>query len=1257
MGALTSTIANVNSTTNLENIYNNLNSTIANVQKQSFLRGVEGKSIQSTQLTFGEIVDTIYGVEEDYSRTKHILGLFFSGETYKSEWFTGTAEQWAEEVAKIQFDVYYTQNDDNKQLASSPVQIFIDPRLEFIKNYNGEYNFNDKSCTISIASPLATPEIVIKALPRLYFSSDTRTFCWEINGVQTGISAQGRDGEDATTRTLIEANAFAFDTTEYAPIIKTEYNSDASYFVYSFLDKNNDIVRYEGLETADDVTANNVYAQQIESGVLYIVNVKSLNKNGEIMLTDVNKITDITTPVSLPDFGDKISVDEDTTYELTDVNYVETTDNNITQSELRYYLKWTQIIQDETYSFVGYVTESQFITSGVYFSRLKRSDFKKQFSDVEYTIYYVTLDNTSAINLLSFIEQTSTDDTCENLKNITTIDSGSGTADNTIPSNFGLYTYTKTENSNDQPNTHVILPYFVDNGAEENLVFAKAVGRSNTIFKPRSSYASEAALFTDIVSSSTTPNKLTVLNYETDFKRNVKISNASLECSSTTGTTKIEPGLLVVDNAATINSTGTGASTTLSKPLIVNSTATLNNNSQTALTVTVNSTNSSATFPAVNIVSNSTVDMPLTATALRAEGKSIFTPVNNIQEGLRVMSKDSTTERAGSGFAAIMWGQTKFCGGGKYTNNGTEIRPTVVINSGSSTSEKDANGEIVHALKTIGAVSITSAQTKYAALSVENTGMYDNFNNALLVKGSSCFQSNTSSNSALRLTCYNGSKIDTTTPTALPDADKETNKPDWCLNVKGYSQFVGGGRDYSNKKRPVAYFHSRYTDVNAIETVGGALIGGSVSAKGNASITGAMSVGIGGDYVDIRLGTASTVGGSVIKDSNNNEITTGGGLFIKGSGNNPGTTIKNDRIVTGSVTASSASIPSLTASAMTITANVTKPILTVTNSSQAVSSSAAGGNAIYATGQSVFKSHNIENSAIVVQCKDVSAAKKYSLWSTGWSIFEGSATVKSSSSVGDGSLLVEGNATVNKELIVQGATSLNNSLSVQGSVTNHSNLRQKSYIAVGAAVSDDNADYYDSKNKLGSSGSTATGSTKQFLDVQIGTDGYIPCGNVSGNGGGIIVVKGTSAKTNNVGSINGTVICKDTITTGTLKTTGNASISGILTANKIGTVKYTNVSSKATSYTIANDVHNITFYNVSSNTFVINVLSETSNGFTITGINLVSSDGFIPTFSIAGKAKSTDNTKFSSATISIYDINGIPCNTNTTDKLIIQIQH
>ena len=277
----------------IANMINSLKTSIESMQQQSFMRGVSGESIKSKVTSFKEILELAkvydangYEVTDINGKINRIFSI-----DQNSEWrITNSTslkdidvEWWYDKVKAMKFTVFYTGENT---ITNTPFLVFVDPRLEYINKYvnSGNCEFNDKSCIIAIRGNVSDGndiKIEISPIfPRLYYNEGARSFCWEINGERTSVSAQGISGKDGESAAIKEVTTIYKNISGEKKVynIETTPNDTLIILTYSEGDK-----RYTCFDSS--VTE---YMDGINDGTMCIVNILGVSDKDECIVDGYN---------------------------------------------------------------------------------------------------------------------------------------------------------------------------------------------------------------------------------------------------------------------------------------------------------------------------------------------------------------------------------------------------------------------------------------------------------------------------------------------------------------------------------------------------------------------------------------------------------------------------------------------------------------------------------------------------------------------------------------------------------------------------------------------------------------------------------------------------------------------------------------------------------------------------------------------------------------------------------------------------------
>lgn len=288
----------------IANMVESLKQSIESMQQQSFMRGVSGESVKSKVITFEEILKVASVFDAQGKPVTSINGkidrIFSIDGVQHNEWrITNTnsliglnKDWWYNAVKAMTFTVFYTGENT---ITNTPFLVFIDPRLEQIKEYvhSGNCQFNDKSCVIAIRGNITDGDdvkIEMSAIfPRLYYNDGARAFCWEINGEKTSISAQGIAGKDGASAEIREVSAiYKYKNPTSGAISKRVYNIETS--------ANNDNIivlsyRYDDKEYSCFDSNRTPYMDNMTDGTMCIVKILGLTTPSPVNVGGYNNGT------------------------------------------------------------------------------------------------------------------------------------------------------------------------------------------------------------------------------------------------------------------------------------------------------------------------------------------------------------------------------------------------------------------------------------------------------------------------------------------------------------------------------------------------------------------------------------------------------------------------------------------------------------------------------------------------------------------------------------------------------------------------------------------------------------------------------------------------------------------------------------------------------------------------------------------------------------------------------------------------------
>lgn len=277
----------------IANMINSLKTSIESMQQQSFMRGVSGESVKSKVATFKEILELAkvydsngYEVTDINGKINRIFSIDQS-----SEWRITNSislkdiakDWWYDKVKAMKFTVFYTGENT---ITNTPFLVFVDPRLEYINKYvnSGNCEFNDKSCIIAIRGNVSDGndiKIEISPIfPRLYYNEGARSFCWEINGERTSVSAQGISGKDGESAAIKEVTAIYKNSSGDKKVynIETTPNDTLIILTYNEGDKKH---------TCFDSSVTE-YMDGINDGTMCIINILGVSDIDESIVDGYN---------------------------------------------------------------------------------------------------------------------------------------------------------------------------------------------------------------------------------------------------------------------------------------------------------------------------------------------------------------------------------------------------------------------------------------------------------------------------------------------------------------------------------------------------------------------------------------------------------------------------------------------------------------------------------------------------------------------------------------------------------------------------------------------------------------------------------------------------------------------------------------------------------------------------------------------------------------------------------------------------------
>ena len=277
----------------IANMINSLKTSIESMQQQSFMRGVSGESVKSKVVSFKEILELSkvydsngYEVTDINGKINRIFSIDQS-----SEWRITNSislkdiakDWWYDKVKTMKFTVFYTGENT---ITNTPFLVFVDPRLEYINKYvnSGNCEFNDKSCIIAIRGNISDGndiKIEISPIfPRLYYNEGARSFCWEINGERTSVSAQGISGKDGESAAIKEVTAIYKNNEGDKKVYNIETTPNDTLIILTYNDGDKKYTCFDSSVTD--------YMDGINDGIMCIVNILGVSDKDECIVDGYN---------------------------------------------------------------------------------------------------------------------------------------------------------------------------------------------------------------------------------------------------------------------------------------------------------------------------------------------------------------------------------------------------------------------------------------------------------------------------------------------------------------------------------------------------------------------------------------------------------------------------------------------------------------------------------------------------------------------------------------------------------------------------------------------------------------------------------------------------------------------------------------------------------------------------------------------------------------------------------------------------------
>lgn len=200
--------------TDLREVFQNIDDNFKKIVSAPYLEGQEGNSVEAYDMPIvedGELTDfgaammreilsdpDIYTIEDITSNRNYDS----VGPRQQHTVYEYILENPTMKVLRVTDPDYsYEQNLDTcKWICSAEYYCFVDMRVEDLGNCgypSSQTQFVDYSCVV-FAEYRDDGWVFTKGnmMPVLYYSTDQSCFCWKINGMETGIRAQGIKGDD-----------------------------------------------------------------------------------------------------------------------------------------------------------------------------------------------------------------------------------------------------------------------------------------------------------------------------------------------------------------------------------------------------------------------------------------------------------------------------------------------------------------------------------------------------------------------------------------------------------------------------------------------------------------------------------------------------------------------------------------------------------------------------------------------------------------------------------------------------------------------------------------------------------------------------------------------------------------------------------------------------------------------------------------------------------------------------------------------------
>lgn len=202
------TLGSATFATDLREVFQNIDDNFKKIVSAPYLEGQEGNSVEAYDMTIvedGELTEFGAAMMREILSDPSIetISDITSNPIYNS---VGPAQHTIYEclesspTMKVLRTIDPDTNDVDRWICSAEYYCFIDMRIEDLGNSgypSSQTTFIDYSCLV-FAEYEDGDWVFSKGnmMPTLYYSSEQSCFCWKVNGMETGIRAQGVKGDD-----------------------------------------------------------------------------------------------------------------------------------------------------------------------------------------------------------------------------------------------------------------------------------------------------------------------------------------------------------------------------------------------------------------------------------------------------------------------------------------------------------------------------------------------------------------------------------------------------------------------------------------------------------------------------------------------------------------------------------------------------------------------------------------------------------------------------------------------------------------------------------------------------------------------------------------------------------------------------------------------------------------------------------------------------------------------------------------------------